>query len=66
MDAASDSDMGGDLGASRAVFLTANALGPGVVGVIADLADYETAFWVLVASVLVSAAILGRRHMTEP
>lgn len=63
MDAAGEGEMGGDLGASRAVFLTANAVGPGVVGVVALIADFETAFWVLVASLLVSVALLGRRHL---
>jgi MFS family permease len=65
MDAASDGDMGGDLGASRAVFLTANALGPGVVGVIAELSNFETAFWILVFSLLVSVGLLGRQYLRE-
>ncbi|MFP4174466.1 MAG: MFS transporter [Halobacteriales archaeon] len=65
MDAASEGEMGGDLGASRAVFLTANALGPGVVGVIADLADFGTAFWVLVSSLLVSVSLLARQYMRD-
>ena len=63
MDAAGEGEMGGDLGASRAVFLTANAVGPGVVGVIAEFADFETAFWVLVASLLVSVGLLGRGYL---
>jgi len=65
MEAAPDGETGGDLGASRAVFLTANALGPGVVGVIAEFADFETAFWVLTASLLVSVALLGRQYLRE-
>lgn len=65
MDAATDGEMGSDLGASRAVFLTANALGPGVVGVIADLADFETAFWVLVVSLLVSIFLLARQYLRD-
>jgi MFS family permease len=63
MDAAGEGEMGGDLGASRAVFLTANAVGPGVVGVIAAVADFEAAFWVLVASLLVSVGLLGRGYL---
>jgi len=62
MEAAPDDAMGGDLGASRAVFLSANAIGPGVVGVIAELTDFETAFWVLVGSLLISVGLLARQH----
>lgn len=65
METAPDGEVGGDLGASRAVFLTANALGPGVVGVIAELTDFETAFWVLAGSLLVSVALLGRQYLRE-
>jgi MFS family permease len=65
MDAASDGEMGGDLGASRAVFLTANALGPGAVGVIAAVTDFGTAFRVLVASLLVSIVLLGRQYLRD-
>lgn len=65
MDAASAGETGGDLGASRAVFLAANAVGPGVVGVIAEFTDFETAFWVLVASLLVSVGLLGRQYIRE-
>ena len=63
METAADGETGGDLGASRAVFLTANALGPGVVGVIAEFTDFETAFWVLVGSLLVSIGLLGRQYL---
>jgi len=65
MDAASDGETGSDLGASRAVFLAANAVGPGVVGVVAEFTDFETAFWVLVASLLVSVGLLGRQYLRE-
>ncbi len=65
MEAAPDDAMGGDLGASRAVFLSANAIGPGVVGVIAELTDFETAFWVLVGSLSISVALLGRQYYRE-
>ena len=65
MEAAPDGETGGDLGASRAVFLTANALGPGAVGVVAEFADFETAFWLLAASLFVSVALLGRQYLRE-
>ena len=62
MDAASDGEMGGDLGASRAVFLTANALGPGAVGVVAQVAGFVAAFWMLVTTLLVSVFVIGRQY----
>jgi MFS family permease len=65
MEAAPDGETGGDLGASRAVFLTANALGPGVVGIIAEFTDFQTAFWVLAGSLLVSVVLLGRQYIRE-
>lgn len=65
MEAAPDGETGGDLGASRAVFLTANALGPGFVGVVAEFTNFQTAFWVLVASLVVSVGLLGRQYLRE-
>jgi len=65
MEAAPDGETGGDLGASRAVFLTANALGPGVVGVIAEFTNFETAFWVLIATLVISVGLLGRQYLRE-
>ncbi|MFB6283397.1 MAG: MFS transporter [Halobacteria archaeon] len=62
MDTAPDAAMGGDMGAARAVFLTANAAGPGVVGVIAEVSNFETAFWVLVASLIISIGVLWRLY----
>ncbi len=59
MEAAPADRMGGDLGAARAVFLTASSLGPGFVGIVADLASYAAAFWVLAGLLVVSAGILG-------
>lgn len=63
MEAAPDGETGGDLGASRAVFLASNAVGPGAVGVIAEFTDFETAFWVLIGSLLVSVGLLGRQYL---
>lgn len=68
MEAAPDGNMGSAVGASRAVFLTANALGPGFVGVVAELTDFATAFWVLTGTLLVSLVLLVRqyrRHRSE-
>ncbi|MFC6721495.1 MFS transporter [Halovenus amylolytica] len=65
MDTAPDGAMGSDIGAARAVFLTANALGPGIVGVIAEIADFQTAFWVLVGSLSISVGLLGRQYLRE-
>jgi MFS family permease len=63
MDDAPAGDMGADLGAARALFLGANALGPAYVGVIATYAGYGVAFGGLAAALVVSAALLaqGRR-----
>ncbi|WP_436903121.1 MFS transporter [Halovenus halobia] len=69
MEAAPDGNMGSDLGLSRAVFLTANALGPGFVGVVADVTSYTVAFWLLGATLLVSIGLLARqyrRHRGQP
>jgi MFS family permease len=60
MEAAPEGNTGGDLGAARAVFLGANALGPGAVGVIADFAGFETAFVVLSSGLVVGTAVLVR------
>lgn len=60
MEAAPEGNIGSDLGAARAVFLGANAVGPGAVGVIADFAGFETAFAVLSSGLIVGAAVLVR------
>ncbi|MXR50045.1 MFS transporter [Halovenus sp. WSH3] len=62
MEAAPDGSMGSDVGASRAVFLTANALGPGFVGIVAQQAGFTTAFWALAGSLLISVALLARQY----
>ncbi len=69
MEAAPDGNMGSDLGLSRAVFLTANALGPGFVGLVAELTNFTVAFWLLGATLLVSIGLLARqyrRHRGQP
>ena len=65
MEAAPEENRGGDLGAARALFLGANALGPGFVGIVADQASYGVAFWALAGGLLVSAAILASQYRRE-
>lgn len=62
MEAAPDGNVGSDLGLSRAVFLTANALGPGFVGLVAELTNFTVAFWLLGATLLVSVGLLARQY----
>lgn len=62
MEAAPDANVGGDLGAARAIFLAANAIGPGFVGIVAELASFDVAFWCLAASLLVSVGLLTRQY----
>jgi MFS family permease len=59
MDDAPDEDMGADLGAARALFLAANAVGPAYVGVAATYAGYAVAFGGLAAALVVAAALLA-------
>lgn len=65
MGAAPDGSMGADLGAARALFLGANALGPGFIGVVAELTDFVVAFWVLTSTLLVSALFLTRQYRRQ-
>ena len=65
MEAAPEENRGGDLGAARALFLGANALGEGFVGIVADLASYGVAFWALAAGLLLSAAILALQYRRD-
>lgn len=58
MDDAPDGDMGADLGAARALFLGANAVGPAYVGVVVTYANYTAAFSGLVLCLVVAAALL--------
>jgi len=62
MEAAPAENVGGDLGAVRAVFLGASAVGPGFVGLVAELASYRLAFWLLAAGLLVSVTILAGQY----
>ena len=62
MEAAPKESVGADIGAARAVFLGASALGPGVVGVVAELSSFASAFWLLVVGFLLAAAVLARQY----
>ena len=59
LDAAPDANVGGDLGAARALFLGVGALGPVYMGVVSTALGYPVAFVGLVGCLAVSAAILG-------
>jgi len=60
LDAAPDENVGGDLGAARAVFLGVGSLGPVYMGVLADVASFELAFVGLGACLVTAAALLLR------
>jgi len=60
LDAAPDENVGGDLGAARALFLGVGALGPVYLGVVATAVSYRAAFAGLVACLLASAGLLAR------
>ncbi len=62
MEAAPANNVGGDLGAARGVFLGANALGPGFVGVVAEVAGFGVGFLCLAGALLGSAALLARQY----
>ncbi len=58
MDTFPTESMGGDLGGMRTIYIGLGALGPTVVGAIADYADYRVAFAGLVGCLLVSGATI--------
>ena len=61
LDGAPADGTGADLGAARALFLSANAVGPAYVGIVATYASYNLAFGGFVACLLVAAALLARQ-----
>jgi MFS family permease len=61
LDGAPADGTGADLGAARALFLTANALGPAYVGIVATYASYDLAFGGFVACLVAAAALLAKR-----
>ncbi|MFC6872287.1 MFS transporter [Halobellus marinus] len=61
LDGAPAGGMGADIGAARALFLTANALGPAYVGIVATYGSYDLAFGGFVVCLLVAAGLLARR-----
>ncbi|WP_336023890.1 MFS transporter [Halobellus salinisoli] len=60
LDGAPSDGMGADLGAARAIFLSANALGPAYVGIVATYGSYDAAFGGFVVCLVVAAALLFR------
>jgi predicted MFS family arabinose efflux permease len=58
MDTFPDGSMGGDLGATRTVYLGLGSLGPSYVGFVAGRISYAVAFAGLLCCLLVSAAIV--------
>jgi predicted MFS family arabinose efflux permease len=60
VDAAPDGGVGADLGAARALFLAASAVGPAYVGIVATYASYAVAFGSLAACLLAAAALVWR------
>jgi len=60
MDAAPDGGMGADLGAARALFLAASAVGPAYVGIVATYAGYAVAFGSLAGCLLAAALLVWR------
>jgi len=62
LDGAPADGTGADLGAARALFLTANAAGPAYVGIVATYASYGLAFGGFVACLLVAAVLLARQR----
>lgn len=61
LDAAPAENMGGDLGAARAMFLGVGSLGPAFVGYVADRFDFTVAFAALVVALVLASAILARQ-----
>lgn len=59
MDDAPDGEMGADLGAARALFLGAGAIGPAFVGIVATYAGYAVAFGTLAVCLGVAAVLLS-------
>ncbi len=61
LDGAPADGTGADLGAARALFLAANAVGPAYVGIVATYASYDLAFGGFVVCLVVAAALLVGR-----
>lgn len=58
MDTFPDASMGGDLGATRTIYIGVGSLGPTYVGFVAERASYVVAFWGLLACLLASAGLI--------
>ena len=61
LDGAPADGTGADLGAARALFLIANAIGPAYVGIVATYASYDLAFAGFVVCLVAAAALLARQ-----
>ena len=62
LDGAPADGTGADLGAARALFLGANAIGPAYVGIVATYASYDLAFGGFVVCLVAAAALLARQR----
>jgi len=60
LDGAPADGTGADLGAARALFLIANAIGPAYVGIVATYASYDLAFAGFVVCLVAAAALLAK------
>ncbi|MFB6186898.1 MAG: MFS transporter, partial [Halobacteriaceae archaeon] len=58
MDSFPTESAGGDLGATRSIYIGVGSVGPTYVGVIADMVSYDLAFVGLVGSLFLSAGII--------
>lgn len=58
MDTFPDASMGGDLGATRTIYIGLGSLGPAYVGFVAERAGYTAAFAGLLACLLASAGLI--------
>lgn len=58
MDVLPQGSVGGDFGAMRTVYVSVGSLGPTYVGIVAEYADYTTAFLGLTACLLCSIALI--------
>jgi len=62
LDGAPTDGTGADLGAARALFLAANAVGPAYVGIVATYASYDLAFGGFVVCLTAAAVLLARQR----
>jgi len=63
METAPAANVGGDLGAAKALFLGAGSLGPALVGVVATRVGYGGAYVLLAGALFASGALLAWRYL---